>query len=106
MGNAQIPRRAERAAEEYGIDRDGKRIQMLLFQHTPRGHAEPMWWIVQYRCTQSGGVAKGSRVSRRYSGRTAAPRARHDWCVSAEMLRRSRGVTDLPTAPAALRDNR
>jgi hypothetical protein len=102
MGNARIPKRADKMAEEWGKDSRGRRVEMALYRHYRPGQTTPVFWIVQYRRTPDGQIEDGTRTTRQYSGPRGRVNARFPWQQSANLLRRSRGVTDPQPAPDAL----
>ncbi len=67
MANHQIPRRARRAEQLFGIDADGNVVVCAVFEHTRQGHALPMYFIVQYR-ERDRRIDPGTRITRELSG--------------------------------------
>jgi hypothetical protein len=90
MANHQVPRAGTQRAEViHGIDADRNVVTAVVFRHVRRGHAEPEFYLVQYR-EAARRIERGSRVTRQYSGPRAAARLEADLGEVRDLLAASR----------------
>jgi hypothetical protein len=90
MANHQVPRTGTQRVEViHGIDDDRNVITAVVFRHVRRGHAEPEFYLVQYR-ERARRIERGSRVTRQYSGPRAAVRLEADLAEVRDLLAESR----------------
>ena len=88
MSRVEIPRTAKRIIREYGVDDDGNVIVLSAYEHTRRGHARPMFYLVQYREVNRR-IERGTRFATQYSGPAARSRLDDDLKEPCELLAES-----------------
>jgi hypothetical protein len=89
MANHRIPRTALAVERIHGIDADGNVVTLAAYRHTRAGHADPMFYVVQYR-EVSRRIDRGSRVTREFTGPDAAARLEDALTESRDLLAESR----------------
>lgn len=89
MANHQIPRGARRIERIEGVAADGRRAVCSVYEHTRAGHAQPMFYVVQYLLTADGRIDRATRVTNQVSGRNAPRRLRTEMAATRRMFAQS-----------------
>src|SRR5260221_11267744 len=105
MANHQIPKRARRIMDAFGIDADGHTIRCRVYTHTRQGHQQPMFYVVQYRET-AGKIDRDTRRTIQISGRNAQQRLDAEMAETLALFAATRALNPHAAAVQAAAANR
>src|SRR6266851_1896809 len=105
MANHQIPKRARRIMDAFGIDADGHTIRCRVYTHTRQGHQHPMFYVVQYR-EADGRIDRNTRRTNQISGPNAQQRLDAEMDETLALFAASRVLNPDAAATQAEADNR